>query len=671
MSLHANGASIGVSTEKPGRAVRAARIRRAVFLRSFLPLSLVLILAGVLACLLACVLAGTCVAGKHPDPPARSLPAGSSRSDRSVPPAPETAMEARAKCRAWAAPDAAWHHLLLAREAARDAAGPASAIANYRLAADLDPDLVEAWLGLARAGFPGDLHLSIEGLSGAARAFSRSWEAQRRFAASVFPALWLATLLTAGGILLGVGLRHIRPYRHRLYEAFHPHLDPSRAGWTASILCLIPLGLQWGLASSAAAYAGVVRSDMTRREKAAVLLAVAWFIVQPAVWRNVGEWCLPIASGDSAWLIDRAQRETPSPALDMMIRDAAERDGSPENFFARAMIERRKGQLDAARDDFARAAATEASPVAAHAEVNVGNLLLWDGDAAGAAQQYDRLLDQPAAAVEARYNLAIALSRLHRFEEADQQLAVAQKLDLDRVREAAREGDPRATGDVMDGSLAPEELWRIQRASARGTRDGSFPVPPIATWVLPGGRPAAAAVAVCVSLVLGAVAGSLLRRRLTVHACHQCGGPVCRHCVIRTVGRASCARCAEESEGMSPPDYSRLILRRVLGKSVDPAERIRSIATYLAPGLGLIARGRTIAGCALLWSFALGAVIATRAAWAFPPLPSMRSGESVLQWTGLMVAVVSWGISIAASRRVLNRRSLRRFFERDSYRVAA
>jgi len=576
-------------------------------------------------------------------------------------------MQARAHARAWAAPDAAWHHLLLAREAAPGADGRANAIANYRLAADLDPDLVEAWIGLATHAFPSDPKLAMSGLLGAARAIPRSWEAQRRLYAAILPALWLASLLSAAAILLGIGLRHIRPYRHRLEEAFRPRLARG-AGWAANLFCLIPLGLQWGFASAAAAYAGVVNVELTRREKLAIVGAVVWFIAQPAVWRGMSGWCEPIASTETAWCIDRAQREVPTPALERIVHDAVANEGSPEDFFARGMVARRSGHLSDALSDFRRAA-VDSSAVAAHAGVNLGNLQLWMDDPAGAARQYEKVLDLPQARVEARYNLAIALSRLHRFEEADEKLEEASKLDFDRVRTATRGGDPRATADVMDGALAPVELWSIEHGSAAAHAEA--PIPPIAAWLLPGGRPAAALVAVIVSIVLGAIAGRLLRRHLAVHACHQCGAPVCRHCVTRTIGRASCARCAEGSAMLARADYDRILIKRFLGESQDRDDRLRIIATYLVPGIGLVARGRTMSGLTIAWIFAFGAILATRAAWAFPTSPAMVGCETILRVSGLLVALAAWGCSCAVARRILRRRSLRHFFERDAYRVAA
>ena len=51
------------------------------------------------------------------------------------------AAEERWQSGAGSAPGAAWHHLLLGQEAAREGR-KAEAIRNYRIAASLDPDLI-------------------------------------------------------------------------------------------------------------------------------------------------------------------------------------------------------------------------------------------------------------------------------------------------------------------------------------------------------------------------------------------------------------------------------------------------------------------------------------------------------------------------------------------------
>jgi hypothetical protein len=579
-------------------------------------------------------------------------------------PAVEKAAQERARTGAAAHPAAAWHHLLLAR-GAEGADAREVAITNARLAVQLDPDLVEAWVLLARKGFP-DLAIALEGMRGAAEALTRSWEAQRRLFAALLPPLWTATSLAAVVCLFGLGLRRISRYAHRLEEEFRPHLSPRRSGWAAVALCALPLMLQWGLAASACLYAALVHRDLERRERLLGLLAILWFLAMPGLWSWMQPSTRPIEPAERATLIDRVQREVPTPELETLVHRVAAAHPDPETSFMVGMLARRTGDLRGAAAPF-HAAAVETSRVYAHAGVNLGNLRFWQDDPAGAAQQYESVLDAPNARLEARYNLAIALSRLHRFAEADERLDEASRMDLARVRAASRTGDPNATSDVMDGLLTPGELWDISRAEAATPT----PIPPMVSLLAPGGRPGAAGPILLLAVILGAVVGAVLRSRLRVHDCHHCGAPICRRCVTRGIGHAYCPRCAAALGGFAQREVDRIMLRRLLGEETPPAERARWWGTYASPGLGLIARGRTWTGAVLAWFFLLGLVLLTRAAWPFAPSPGTGWIEMLLRSIGAIAIVVSTGLSLIGARRIARQRSVRHFFERDTYRAAA
>jgi tetratricopeptide (TPR) repeat protein len=576
----------------------------------------------------------------------------------------EKASQERARAGALAHPAAAWHHLLLARSAS----GPdarAAALTNAQLAVNLDPDLVEGWFIIAKLGFP-DANAVSQGLRGAAAAVTRSWEAQRRLLTALLPPLWAATSLAAVILLFGLGLRRISRYAHRLEEEFRPHLSPRRSGWAAVALCALPLMLQWGLAASACIYASLVHHDLGRRERALGVMALLWFFAMPSLWTWIEPSVRPIEPAETAWLIDRVQREVPTPEIESLVRRVAQARPGPESSFMVGMLDRRKGDLHAAAEPF-RAASVDSSLVFAHAGVNLGNLRLWQDDAAGAAQQYESVLDAPSARLEARYNLAIALSRLHRFREADERLDEASRLDLARVRAASRTGDPSATFDVMDGLLTSSELWEIERAAI----GSPAPIPPIVSWLVPGGRPSAAGPTLILAVALGALVGAFLRRRLRVHDCHHCGAPICRRCVTRGIGHAYCPPCAIILGGYEQRDVDRIMLRRLLGEETQPVERARWWGTYAAPGLGLIARGRPWTGALLAWSFLFGLVLLTRAAWPYAPSPDGAWIELLLRGLGALLVVTSACTSLVVARRVARQRSVRHFFERDTYRAAA
>ncbi len=593
------------------------------------------------------------------------LLAGLTLPARAAPPTPEQALQERAKAGARTNPPAAWHHLLVARESARQGER-AAAVMNYRLAVTLDPDLLPAWLGLVQLGIPANPSLAGEGMAGAIEATGHSWEVQRRTLALALPPLWTATTIAATLLLAAIGLRHLPRRRHVLLEAFRPHLGAGRAGHVATLLCLVPLAVQWGAAAASSAYAGLAHGALARKERALAITAVLWFLLMPGAWELAAPYAAPIDTQAPPWLIARAERETPSPELEQAVLGLDARERVPESAFAAGMLHRRGGRLAEAEQAFERAVSTE-SVVASHGAVNMANLLLWRGDPTGAARAYEMMLDSPAARLEARYNLASALSRLHRFEEADQRLEEAARLDFERVRSATRRGNPESTSDVMDGQLGPREIWALERARQRP----AAPVPPFLSWLHPGGRSTATPLAILIALLLGALAGTIIEGRLRVYSCTRCGGPVCRRCVTRTAGRTYCMSCAASITSHAPGDHSRLLLRRLLGEEKLQGERLRDWATILLPGVGLILRGRPMTGSVLVWVFALGSVLLTRAAWAFPTSITTEGIEGIARFLGLLCMIGSFGCSTWMARRLLRQHSLRHYLERDVYRMAA
>ena len=264
-------------------------------------------------------------------------------------------------------------------------------------------------------------------------------------------------------------------------------------------------------------------------------------------------------------------------------------------------------------------------------------------------------------------NLAIALSRLHRFEEADQRLEEASRLDFDRVRMATRSGGVQAASEVMDGQLGSKELWALEREQPRS----ASPVPPFLSWLHPGGRSTATPLAILTALFLGALAGKILEKRLRVHSCTRCGGPVCRRCVTRAAGRSYCMACAASLVSQEPSEHSRLLLRRVLGEERLRGDRLREWGTILSPGFGLVLRGRPVSGGLLTWLFVFGCVLFTGVAWAYPSTVATEGLEGLARGFGLCCMIVSALWSGWMARRLLRQRSLRRILERDVYRMAA
>src|SRR6185436_20690452 len=64
----------------------------------------------------------------------------------------------------------------------------------------------------------------------------------------------------------------------------------------------------------------------------------------------------------------------------------------------------------------------------ADAHVNLGNILLGEGDAAGAVREFSAAAQASARSFAAHYNLALALEALGSKDESAKQMAIARQL---------------------------------------------------------------------------------------------------------------------------------------------------------------------------------------------------------------------------------------------------
>jgi Ca-activated chloride channel family protein len=131
---------------------------------------------------------------------------------------------------------------------------------------------------------------------------------------------------------------------------------------------------------------------------------------------------------------------------------------SPIPDFNRGVVLSEKGDVEEARAAFQAAQASDDKAIAADAHYNLGNLLLEQGDAAGAIEEYLRSLDLDPADPDARRNLEIAIRK--KEEQQKQQQQQPQKQDPSQQEEKKKEDQSREdeSGDKKeDETQDPEQ----------------------------------------------------------------------------------------------------------------------------------------------------------------------------------------------------------------------
>ncbi|MEZ4653167.1 MAG: tetratricopeptide repeat protein [Candidatus Eisenbacteria bacterium] len=302
-------------------------------------------------------------------------------------------------------------------------------------------------------------------------------------------------------------------------------------------------------------------------------------------------------------------------------------------------------------------------------ETNVGNALLMAGDPDKAMVHYRRAIEIEPSAFEPHYDLALAQARRGDYILADGEFERASRIDLNRMRALTR------TGDRFEPSSAVDALWTAPDLWAWTLRHPGPDVPPrLLGWMIPLRSPLWTAPIVIFAVFAGLSAGRWMRRLIRVHECYQCGGPVCRRCLVRLDRRAYCRRCAESLGGMSSGEATRLLLRRLLEeKPAWSAQLLRGLAPFV-PGIGPASFGSpgtafvsgSIAGAALaLLAYPIWGESILGGPWADPLSTWIR----LLGILVLVLAVVASAVGVRHARR--RAATLQAFLSRDVDRLAA
>jgi tetratricopeptide (TPR) repeat protein len=495
---------------------------------------------------------------------------------------------------------------------ARDALDRASA---------LDPGLVEtplarAWLAL-RTGEPGAAFDPLLAALATARA---------RFAVqveSVQGAVWgaVAVLVVAFTLLaLAHAAPAAAPLHHLLTERLARTIDPRLASPAALVLLALPF--VWGAGPLAAALTLLVLAGRARpRGGKALVPAGCALILAVGLARHHGPQTLrPADFGDRAQVLDFADHAPLTPALAARL-DAMAAEEIDLALLVHGNALRRAGRLPEAAPLLERYVALR--PGDARGYLALGNRSLAAGQPAAAAAGYRRAVALDASSAAAHANLALAYSSLMQFERANAALATATRLDPGAAAAIAAAGARGHGTAPLDAGLEPAELWAIFRAERGGK---GVAVPGYLTpWLPWRGGPAWP-----LALLLLAAAwllGRPLARNLTPFPCSVCGRVVCRRCVTRRRGLASCRHCQRAIGDIPAEEVVRLLVaverRRLHGK-----ELFRRLALdIVAPGHGLVLAGRPGAAVALTFAIAAAAVGFMTGGHPVPPLPAVPVGE--------------------------------------------
>lgn len=484
---------------------------------------------------------------------------------------------------------------------ARRAGQAAEAREFFERSAEMDPAFPDPHFSLARLAWLSNPPSAVSHLVQAFAILVKEFRYQHLLAVNaalyIVYVLLISTVLAACYLLVR-GARHLA---HVPEEALRRPLGTHLAPLGSWLVVGAPLVAGVGLLPTMAFYLGWLRPQLAAAERRFILALLAAAGAAGAFHATFPRLIAAMDPAEPVYTAALAQDIGYSDRLEQRLEHlSAAEPGDGTLQFVRALNLKRGGRYEDAAHAFAQA--ERALGPRPEIRVNQGNLAFIEKDDAAAEARYLEALEQSPRSVEAHFNLAQVYTRRLDFVRADEELNRANDLDYRRVAEMARVAETAPHLAVMDASLAPGVFWSA--ALARGT-DAARP-PELLAAFAPRGR---LDLIFPVTLLLW-LAGVLVARRtnsyLATIGCTNCGRVVCRRCVRRVEGHAYCQRCGEALAGLRSPDYSALLLDRLIEREGRGLRIATGIAAAVFPGMSFALSRRLWAAWGLAaWTAAL------------------------------------------------------------------
>ena len=305
--------------------------------------------------------------------------------------------------------------------------------------------------------------------------------------------------------------------------------------------------------------------------------------------------------------------------------------------FALALLEKRRGRLDLAREYLAAIIAS--TDKNAQALNNLGNVHFFKGRIDSAAECYRQAIEADQGLAESYHNLAQVFLKKIDFNQAREQLAKAAELDPLRMERWSRESGGSL---VMDALLEPQMLWA---EAMSGWSLAAIPAPGeqyalfgASLWLPWWGWGAWVVLAVAWAWLVGKV--------LARASCQVCRRSICPRCLAAGQdGAQYCPRCHGQIFSVQSSELQQKAARSLEIQGLRSARIGALAANAILPGMSFALSGGDIkAGLlSLAWGMLLAVLALVRSPWAVAWL-DYRAGPDPYLSVGI-VALGLWLIS--------------------------
>jgi tetratricopeptide (TPR) repeat protein len=446
------------------------------------------------------------------------------------------------------------------------AGSPGQAIARCKLAVELAPALAEAHLCLVRAILadkPTAVQPAFAEVVAAVGAATRDPRLSRAATANALVVTFLGLLAAAAAFVVMLFFRHARLYAHDVHHVLPAGARRWQTGMLAAVLVFLPLLLHLGPLALAFTALLAVALYMSGVELVVSLLLLGVLAAVPYAAEAIGRVAAFGGPAVDVWLLEHGEGAAPEIARLQKALDSSQGDFAIG--FALAHKAKRDGDLTYAAKLYQKAIDSGSSSTGlAAAHNDLGNVLLLQGDAAGAQEHYQKAIELRESLAAPHFNLSRALG-LHGGVEALEKVQVEQSrandLDHNAIHEFNGEQlqpNLKANKFVLDMGLDDDLLKPLLDAEERA----AAPVGDELRTQLSFGLRDDAAWAVPAAVGLLAFALFSARRKLKPSGrCERCGRAVCKRCdPDARPSEQLCAQCVN------------VFIRRT---GVETAERLR------------------------------------------------------------------------------------------------
>ncbi len=401
-------------------------------------------------------------------------------------------------------------------------------------------------------------------------------------------------LLLAGLILIGL-------HQHELRHVWGERLGIVLAPRSAAIWSWVFLIMPWVLGLGAALPALVMLAllwPMLRLGERAVFVALLLMVgAAPLAPTLLGRLALPLRSEGAPFYGVTAldQRDYTPEDHERVARLAAQHPGSPYLHFALGWLARRAGDLDGAETAYRRS--LELWPNNGQALNNLGNLLAMQGRFDDALKSFQSATQVDPRNAAAFFNASQVHTRLFDYRAASEAVARASALDFEMVKSyQARSGE---SGDLplVDEWIEPRTFWATLLRTPSAEVVPALPV----AWramIETSGWPFTLSAIALTLMSLGL--GLWWQVKMPLRTCSNCARPVCRRCAQRLREVALCPPCAAMAARAESSEFGRVLLHGRRRQVERQRTIVRTIGAGLIPGLGLLARRRSLSALLLL-----------------------------------------------------------------------